>query len=92
MGGPDATAAQRADARFEAMVDESFAILLPDAEDFTLAKRYLSQYETGLRAGDALRLAIANNHRAEAIYSREKSLVKAGRILDLPVSMGIRTR
>ena len=47
--------------------------------DFTLAKRYLSQYETGLRAGDALRLAIANNHRAEAIYSREKSLVKAGR-------------
>ena len=49
--------------------------------DFTLAKRYLSQYETGLRAGDALRLAIANDRRAEAIYSREKSLVKAGRRL-----------
>ncbi len=92
MGGLDATVAQRADARFEAMLDESFAVLLPDADDFALAKRYLSQYETGLRAADALHLAVANNHRAEAIYSLDKALLKAGMVLDLPVSMGIRTR
>jgi predicted nucleic acid-binding protein len=92
MGSLDAQAAARADARFEAMVDESFTILLPNADDFSLAKRYLGQFETGLRAGDAFHLAVANNHRAAVIYSLDKTLLKAGKILDLPVSMGIRTK
>jgi uncharacterized protein len=92
MGSLDAQAAARADARFEAMVDESFTILLPNADDFSLAKRYLGQFETGLRAGDAFHLAVANNHRAAMIYSLDKTLLKAGKILDLPVSMGIRTK
>jgi uncharacterized protein len=83
MGGLDVQAAARADARFE-------AILLPDAEDFGLAKRYLGRFETGLGAGDALHLAVADNHRAAVIYSLDKTLLKAGKILDLPVSMGIR--
>jgi predicted nucleic acid-binding protein len=92
MGGLDAQAAARADARFEAMVNESFTVLLPDANDFGLAKRYLGQFETGLRAGDALHLAVANNHRAAVIYSLDEKLLKAGKILDLPVSMGIRAK
>ena len=92
MGSLDAQAAARADARFEAMVDESFTILLPNADDFSLAKRYLGQFETGLRAGDAFHLADANNYRAAVIYSLGKTLLKAGKILDLPVSMGIRTK
>jgi len=72
-------------------VDESFSVLLPKADDFSLAKRYLGRFETGLRAGDALHLAVANNHRAAAIYTLDKTLLKAGKILDLPVSMGIPT-
>jgi predicted nucleic acid-binding protein len=92
MGSLDAQAAARADARFEAMVDESFSILLPTADDFGLAKRYLGRFETGLRAGDALHLAVANNHRAAVIYSLDETLLKAGKILDLPVSLGIRSR
>ena len=92
MGGLDVQAAARADARFEAMVDESFSVLLPAAEDFDLAKRYLGTFKTGLRAGDALHLAVASNHRAAVIYSLDKTLLKAGKILDLPASMGIRTR
>ena len=92
VGGLDVQAAARADARFEAMVDESFSVLLPNADDFALARRYLGQFETGLRAGDALHLAVASNHRAAVIYSLDKTLLKAGKILDLPVSMGIRTR
>ena len=92
VGGLDAQAAVRADARFEAMVDESFSVLLPNADDFSLAKRYLGRFETGLRAGDALHLAVASNHRAAVIYSLDKALLKAGKLLDLPVSMGIRSR
>jgi predicted nucleic acid-binding protein len=85
----DAAAGARADARFEAMVDASFAVLLPNADDFGLAKRYLGKFNTGLRAGDALHLAIADNRQAAAIYSLDKGLLMAGRLLDLPVSMGI---
>jgi predicted nucleic acid-binding protein len=85
----DAAAGARADARFEAMVDASFAVLLPNADDFGLARRYLGKFNTGLRAGDALHLAIAGNRQAAAIYSLDKGLLMAGRLLDLPVSMGI---
>lgn len=91
MGGLDAQAAVQADARFEAMVDGSFAVLLPNADDFNLARQYLGRFETGLRAGDALHLAIAGNRRAGAIYSLDKTLLNAGRILGLPMSMGIHT-
>ena len=85
----NAAAGARADARFEAMVDASFAVLLPNADDFGLAKRYLGKFNTGLRAGDALHLAIAGNRQAAAIYSLDKGLLMAGRLLDLPVSMEI---
>ena len=91
IGGLDVQAATRADARFEAMLDESFSVLLPNAEDFGLAKRYLGQFETGLRAGDALHLAIASNHRASTIFTLDHALLNAGKILGLPVSIGIRT-
>ena len=88
MGGLNAKAAAQANARFEVMVDESFSVLLPNARDFDLAKEYLGRFETGLRAGDALHLAIARNHRAEVIYSLDKALLKAGKTLGLSMSMG----
>jgi predicted nucleic acid-binding protein len=90
MGVLDAQAATRADVRFEAMLDESFTVLLPNADDFRLAKRYLGRFETGLRAGDALHLAVAKNHHASMIYSLDKTLLEAGRILNLGISAGIR--
>jgi predicted nucleic acid-binding protein len=74
------------------MVDASFTVLLPKANDFGLARQYLGRTESGLRAGDALHLAVAHNHRAAAIYSLDKTLLKAGKILRLPVSMGIGAR
>jgi hypothetical protein len=54
-----------------------------------LARRYIGRFETKLRAGVALHLALANNHRAAAIYSLDKALLEAGKILDLPVSLAI---
>ena len=90
MGGLDGQAARDADAQFETVVAESFAIWLPNADDFTLAKEYLGIHETGLRAGDALHLAIARNHGAETFYSLDNSLLEAGKLLGVPVSVGIR--
>ena len=91
MGGLDRRAALDADAQFEAIVVESFVVLLPNADDFGLCKQFLQRYETGLRAGDALHLAVARNHRAQTIYSLDKTLLKAGKALGLPVATGIRT-
>lgn len=81
-----------ADTQFETLVNESFIVLLPGAEDFELAKQYLQRYGTRLRAPDAFHLAIASNHRASAIYTLDRALVSAGKKLRLPVQRGIRLR
>lgn len=64
MRGLTAETARQAIARFEEMLEESFAVLLLSAVDFSLAKNYLVRFDTELRAGDALHLAIATNHGA----------------------------
>ena len=89
LGGLRGDEAREADAMFEAVVRQSFVVLTPGADDFALARRYLHKYETRLRGGDALHPEIAGNSHADAIYSLDKSMIKAGKILDLPVSMEI---
>ncbi|MFY9969955.1 MAG: type II toxin-antitoxin system VapC family toxin [Roseiarcus sp.] len=86
MGAIRSDEAREVNALFEHIVRRSFVVLSPGSGDYILARRYLRDYETGLRAGDALHLAIAGNHQAEAIYSLDKTMIKAGNILDLPVS------
>lgn len=88
--GLEPQTAGEADAQFEALVRESFLVLLPGADDFALAKAYLGNYATGLRAGDALHLAIARNIGAEVVYSLDNTMMKAGKLLGVPVSTGIR--
>ena len=90
MGGLDPGAAREAGSRFETMIGESFVVLLPNRDDFDRAKDWLGHFETGLRAGDALHLAIAGNRGAEAIYSLDRLMIEAGRMLGLPASAGIR--
>ena len=75
------------------MVEASFTVMLPRANDFALTRQYLGKPETGLPAGDALYLAVANNHQATAISTAStKYTCGAWRIHKLPVSMGIRAR
>lgn len=88
MGGLDPATAREADSRFEAMVRESFILLLPNPDDFDRARYCLSRYETGLRAADALHLAIAWNRSSEAIYSLDKRMIAAGRTLGLQTTAG----
>jgi uncharacterized protein len=79
-------AARDADTRFEAAMAQSFLVLLPDRNDFDLSKQYLARFETGLRSGDALHLAIGKNHGVEAFYTFDKKLLRAAKLLGLPVS------
>ncbi len=68
------------------MLSDSFAVLLPDRRDFTTAREWLCRFDTSLRAGDALHLAIAANHGAEAILSLDKRMIASGKKLALPTS------
>lgn len=74
---------------FESKISPAFALLPIATPDCELARDFLQHYETGLRAGDALHLAIAANNRAEAIYTLDDRMLKAGLLLGLPVSRGI---
>ncbi len=61
--------ARKAEARFDALAQASLSVICPDEKDFDLAKQFIGAYETGLRGGDALHLAMVRNHNAEAIYT-----------------------
>ena len=67
MGGLEAAVAREAGSRFETVIEESLVVLLPNRADFDRAREWLSRFEAGLRAGDALHLAIASSRGAEAI-------------------------
>lgn len=71
------------------ILEESFNILVPVAADFATATKYLEMPKTGLRAGDALHLAIAANHGAKKIWSLDRGFIQAGKHLKLPVSTGL---
>lgn len=75
---------------FDRVLVESFEILAPTAADFAAAAKYLEIPKTGLRAGDALHLAIAANHRAKRILTLDQGFLEAGKLLKLPVTLGIK--
>ena len=78
MGELAATDMERIDGQFETVLRESFQIIAPSPADFDRAKAFLARPEAGLRAGDALHLAIARNHGAHAVYSLDKGMLAAG--------------
>lgn len=75
---------------FDRVLVESFEMLAPTAADFATAAKYLEIPKTGLRAGDALHLAIAANHRAKRILTLDQGFLEAGKLLKLPVTRGIK--
>ena len=91
MGELSAAEAEAVCREFERMLSESFELLVPSAADFSTAARYLEIPKTGLRAGDALHLAVAANHGAKKILTLDAGCIDVGKLLKLQVSRGIRT-
>ena len=87
-GGLDAASARQAGSQFEAMIGESFMVLLPNRDDFDRARHWLARFDTGLRAGYALHLAIAKNRGAHAIHTLDKPMIAAGNTLGLSTGAG----
>lgn len=90
MGNLTPVDALASDDAFERVIAESYRVIVPTVADYELAKSFIREYATGLRAGDALHLAIAGNHGAGTLLSLDKGLLKAGKLLKLGVSHGIK--
>lgn len=75
--------AREAQKLFEKLVAHSFHVHVPTRADYVRATGFLGEYRLGLRAGDALHLAIAYNEAAKAVYSLDRLFVSAGRKLKI---------
>ncbi|WP_296810531.1 type II toxin-antitoxin system VapC family toxin [Thiocapsa sp.] len=89
MGELSDTQAEAVRRELARLLEESFLLLVPTTADFALAARYLETPASGLRAGDALHLAIAAGQGAETILTLDAGFIRAGRLLHLPVARGI---
>jgi uncharacterized protein len=67
--------------QFSDLVNDSFHVLIPTAADYELAQRYIQNFATKLRAGDALHLAIASNCKARTFFTLDQTLLKAAKLV-----------
>ncbi|MEW9807662.1 type II toxin-antitoxin system VapC family toxin [Mesorhizobium sp. ZMM04-5] len=79
---------QRADAlaMFNKLVAESLTVLGVTGGQFRAAARFADQYALGLRAGDALHLAIASDHGA-TVHTLDRRLAEAAPALGVPAHL-----
>jgi hypothetical protein len=92
MGDFDGEQAERIRAAFDRVLGESLHLLVPTAEDFVTATDLLRDHASGLRAGDALHLAVARNRGPMPLLTLDRGLVKAAKHLGIEASTGIRLR
>jgi predicted nucleic acid-binding protein len=71
------------------MLDESFEVMTPSAQDFNRAVAMLHKFNARLRAEDALHLAIASNRKAERFLTLDATLIRVARGLRIPADSGI---
>ena len=92
MGDFDGEQAARIRAALDRVLGESLHLLVPTPEDFVTAADLLRDYASGLRAGDALHLAVARNRGPMPILTLDRALVKGAKRLGIEASTGIRLR
>lgn len=68
---------------FNKLIAESLTVLPVTGGHFRTAAKFVDQYGLGLRAGDALHLAVASDHGAIA-HTLDRRLAEAGPVLGVP--------
>jgi predicted nucleic acid-binding protein len=71
---------------FNKLVAESFTVLGVTGGQFRTAAKFADQHALGLRAGDALHLAIASEHGA-TVHTLDRRLAEAGPALGVPAQL-----
>jgi len=73
-------------AMFNRLATENFTVLPVTGGHFRAAAKFLDQHTLGLRAGDALHLAIASEHGA-TVHTLDQRLAEAGPVLGVPTQL-----
>lgn len=73
-------------AMFNKLAAESFTVLGVTRGQFRAAAKFADQHALGLRAGDALHLAAASEHRA-TVHTLDQRLAGAGPELGVPTQL-----
>ncbi|SFJ77478.1 hypothetical protein SAMN05216304_11463 [Bosea sp. OK403] len=73
-------------AMFNKLTTESFTVLAVTSGHFRTAATFADQHGLGLRAGDALHLAIASEHGA-TVHTLDQRLTEAGPTLGVPTRL-----
>ena len=73
-------------ATFNRLIAESFIVLGVTGQQFRAAAKFADQQALGLRAGDALHLAIASEHGA-TVHTLDRRLAEAGPALGVPTQL-----
>ena len=85
MGEMSANDAQTVIGEFNRLLIQSFRLHTPAADDFRRARDFIGDFQTRLRGGDALHLAMAANLGVEKIHTLDNGMLEAGNLLGLPV-------
>lgn len=75
--------------RLDRLIAESFKVVAVTEDDFTTATQLLRKPHTGLRAGDALHLAIARGIGAARVLTKDRTMISAAATMNIPASDGI---
>jgi predicted nucleic acid-binding protein len=73
-------------AMFNKLVAESLTVLPVAGRHFRTAATFVDQHTLGLRAGDALHLAVASEHGA-TVHTLDQRLAQAGPVLGVPTQL-----
>ena len=73
-------------AAFNKLIADSFTILSVTGSHFRMAAKFVDQHMLGLRAGDALHLAVASEHGA-TVCTLDQRLANAGPALGVPTRL-----
>jgi predicted nucleic acid-binding protein len=73
-------------ALFNTLITQSFTVLAVTGAQFRIAARFVDQHNLGLRAGDALHLAIASEHGA-TLHTLDQRMADAGPVLGVPTCL-----
>lgn len=71
---------------FNKLVAESLTVLFVTGGQFRAAAKFADQHMLGLRAGDALHLAVASEHGA-TVHTLDRRLAEAGPALGVPTRL-----
>jgi len=75
---------------FDSLIAASLLVLIPNANDFDLAQKYVTNFATQLRGPDALHLAVAHNNGAVFIATLDTGMLFAAKKLKIPARRVIR--